>query len=109
MLGYPRPARWPPLATSEDNETRPRLVLATISALISALSGTGRCQMTDSDRLWTGPAPEPAGLTELAVRLARPAGELALRRREQGLSVDTKSSATDLVTDADRAVEELLR
>lgn len=51
----------------------------------------------------------PAELTELAVRLARQAGELALRRREQGLSVGTKSSATDVVTDADRAVEEMLR
>jgi len=55
------------------------------------------------------PAIEPAELTELAAELARRAGALALRRREQGLSVATKSSATDLVTDADRAVEEMLR
>jgi myo-inositol-1(or 4)-monophosphatase len=52
---------------------------------------------------------EPAELTELAVSLARRAGALALLRRAHGLSVGTKSSATDVVTDADRAVEEMLR
>jgi myo-inositol-1(or 4)-monophosphatase len=54
-------------------------------------------------------AVEASELTELAASLARRAGALALRRREQGLSVGTKSSATDVVTDADRAVEEMLR
>jgi myo-inositol-1(or 4)-monophosphatase len=64
--------------------------------------------MTDGNRpdRATG---EPAELTELAARLARQAGALAVRRREQGLTVGTKSSATDVVTDADRAVEDLLR
>jgi len=68
--------------------------------------------MTDSNRPSrprAGLDPEPAELTALAIQLARQAGELALRRREQGLSVGTKTSATDVVTDADRAVEELLR
>jgi myo-inositol-1(or 4)-monophosphatase len=65
--------------------------------------------MTDGNQPGRDAEVEAAELTELAVTLARQAGELALRRRERGLSVDTKSSATDLVTDADRAVEELLR
>ena len=48
-------------------------------------------------------------LTQLAVDLAVRAGALALRVAERGLSVSTKSSATDVVTDADRAVEDFLR
>jgi len=64
--------------------------------------------MTDGNRP-DGPSAEAAELLGLATRLARQAGALALRRREHGLSVATKSSATDVVTDADRAVEELLR
>ena len=64
--------------------------------------------MTDGNRPDQPPA-EPAELLGLATRLARQAGALALRRREHGLSVHTKSSATDVVTDADRAVEEFLR
>jgi len=54
-------------------------------------------------------APDPAGLTELACLLARRGGALALARQQSGLAVTTKSSPTDVVTDADRAVEELLR
>lgn len=53
--------------------------------------------------------PDPFELTRLAVVLARQAGEFMQRRRAAGLSVSTKSSATDVVTDADHAVEELLR
>jgi myo-inositol-1(or 4)-monophosphatase len=52
---------------------------------------------------------EPAALTELAIGLARRAAELMLARRAQGFSISTKSSATDVVTDADHAVEEFLR
>jgi myo-inositol-1(or 4)-monophosphatase len=58
---------------------------------------------------------EPAGgeslaaqLLALALELAGEAGELMLRLRNEGLSVSTKSSSTDLVTDADRAVEAYL-
>ncbi|MFL6162370.1 MAG: inositol monophosphatase family protein [Jatrophihabitantaceae bacterium] len=71
--------------------------------------------MTDGNEPARGPAGpaaepiEPAELLELAVSLARPAGALALGLREHGLTVGTKSSATDVVTDADRAVEQLLR
>ncbi len=54
-------------------------------------------------------AVEPAELTALAVELAQRAGELARTRRAAGFSVSTKSSATDVVTDADRAVEDMLR
>ncbi|MCW2541709.1 MAG: Inositol-phosphate phosphatase [Frankiales bacterium] len=59
--------------------------------------------------------PDPAGLPPVQAELARltrelavAAGELALLRRSQGLDIDTKSSVTDVVTDADRAVEEYL-
>lgn len=48
-------------------------------------------------------------LTELAVELAQRAGELMQRRRTLGMTVSTKSSATDVVTDIDRAVEDQLR
>jgi myo-inositol-1(or 4)-monophosphatase len=54
-------------------------------------------------------APEPAELAEIAVELAGRAGTLALRHQAAGLSVSTKSAVTDVVTDADRAVEEFLR
>lgn len=56
-----------------------------------------------------GSDPDPVRLAELAVELAGRAGALMMRHRAAGLSVDTKSSATDLVTDADHAVEEFLR
>jgi len=44
----------------------------------------------------------------LAVELAERAGALMLDRRRADLVVATKSSATDIVTDADRAVESFL-
>jgi myo-inositol-1(or 4)-monophosphatase len=48
-------------------------------------------------------------LLDLAVTAARAGAELAVRRRAEGLGVvDTKSTDTDLVTAADRAVERLL-
>jgi myo-inositol-1(or 4)-monophosphatase len=48
-------------------------------------------------------------LLELALRIAREAGELVRVRREVGVRVAaTKSSATDMVTDADRASEALI-
>lgn len=55
------------------------------------------------------PAAIPTHLRDLAVQLALQAGELMLSRRAAGFSVSTKSSATDVVTDADHAVEQLLR
>lgn len=49
-------------------------------------------------------------LGDLAVAIARDAGALIRRRREEGVQVaETKSSATDIVTEADRASEELIR
>lgn len=52
----------------------------------------------------------PDELRDLALRVGREAAALARRMREEGVDVaDTKSSATDVVTRADRAVEELLR
>ncbi|HEV7742881.1 MAG TPA: inositol monophosphatase family protein, partial [Pseudolysinimonas sp.] len=49
-------------------------------------------------------------LRALATSIAIEAGELAARRRREGVEVaDTKSSAVDVVTEADREVERLIR
>lgn len=45
---------------------------------------------------------------ELAASLVRDAGRLAQRMRASGVRTDTKSSPADLVTDADRAAEQLV-
>lgn len=45
---------------------------------------------------------------ELATRLVRRAGALAARMRAEGLTADTKTSITDVVTAADHAAEELV-
>ncbi|MBA3783069.1 inositol monophosphatase family protein [Nocardioides sp. InS609-2] len=55
-------------------------------------------------------APKPTDLRDLALDVARQAAVLVAERREAGVSVaDTKSSAVDVVTEADRASEELIR
>jgi myo-inositol-1(or 4)-monophosphatase len=52
---------------------------------------------------------DPSELAALAERLARAAGDDAHRGRAAGLvEVDTKSSATDMVTDLDRRTETLI-
>jgi myo-inositol-1(or 4)-monophosphatase len=56
-----------------------------------------------------GMPPDAVELADIAVELASRAGALALRHQAAGLSVSSKSSATDVVTDADQAVEEFLR
>ncbi|MFC7788555.1 inositol monophosphatase family protein [Microbacterium sp. MAHUQ-60] len=49
-------------------------------------------------------------LGALAADIARDAGELALRRRKEGVSLAaTKSTLADIVTEADREVERLIR
>jgi myo-inositol-1(or 4)-monophosphatase len=49
-------------------------------------------------------------LEALAIDIAREAGELARRRRVEGVAIAaTKSSIADIVTDADREVEALIR
>jgi myo-inositol-1(or 4)-monophosphatase len=49
-------------------------------------------------------------LLDLATSIALEAGELAARRRREGVHVaDTKSSVVDVVTEADREVERLIR
>jgi len=56
-------------------------------------------------------SPEPlsfAELGQLAVELAVGAGQVAKQGRARGFRVDTKSSATDLVTEVDRRVERWL-
>ena len=52
--------------------------------------------------------PAPAELT-LAVKLSMEAGDLLLRHRREGArGVDTKTTGTDMVSDADRAAEALI-
>ncbi|MFT4213171.1 MAG: inositol monophosphatase family protein [Microbacterium sp.] len=49
-------------------------------------------------------------LLHVAVEIAREAGALARRRREEGVTVAaTKSTLADIVTEADREVEDLIR
>jgi myo-inositol-1(or 4)-monophosphatase len=49
-------------------------------------------------------------LLDLAVDIAREAGELARRRRSEGVTIAaTKSALADIVTEADREVETLIR
>lgn len=56
-----------------------------------------------------GMASEPL-LEALAIDIAREAGELARRRRTEGVAIAaTKSSIADIVTEADREVETLIR
>jgi myo-inositol-1(or 4)-monophosphatase len=52
--------------------------------------------------------PGAADLEALAMELAERAGRLMLERRAEGFTVSSKSSATDVVTDADEAVERFL-
>jgi myo-inositol-1(or 4)-monophosphatase len=61
------------------------------------------------DPVGAGMPPDPVQLSDIAVELAGRAGALALRHQAAGLSVSSKSSVTDMVTDADQAVEEFLR
>jgi myo-inositol-1(or 4)-monophosphatase len=52
----------------------------------------------------------PPQLEALAIDIAREAGALARRRRTEGVAIAaTKSSIADIVTDADREVEALIR
>jgi myo-inositol-1(or 4)-monophosphatase len=54
------------------------------------------------------PSPDLAELAALALDTARAAAALAVRLRAAPLEIDTKSSGTDMVTNADRAVEALI-
>ena len=55
-------------------------------------------------------AADPQALLELALATAREAGELVVRLRSEGVEVaGTKSSPIDIVTEADRACEVLVR
>jgi myo-inositol-1(or 4)-monophosphatase len=54
-------------------------------------------------------APEPAALAGLACAVALEAGELLRSRHGQVRVVQTKSSPTDVVTQMDRAAEDLIR
>lgn len=50
-----------------------------------------------------------ADLLDIATRIAREAGDLAARRRREGVEIATKSVAADIVTAADREVEAFIR
>lgn len=53
---------------------------------------------------------DAAELLEIAVPIAREAGALAARRRAEGVTIAaTKSALADIVTEADREVEDLIR
>ncbi len=55
-------------------------------------------------------APTPAALRDLALSVARAGAALVRERRTRGVTVaDTKSSTVDVVTEADRACEQLIR
>jgi myo-inositol-1(or 4)-monophosphatase len=54
-------------------------------------------------------APDPQALAALACSVAQEAGELLLSARGRAAVVQTKSSPTDVVTEMDRAAEELIR
>ena len=56
----------------------------------------------------TAPRDQPSELLALAVRLARAAGAIQRDRFETGVSIQTKSSAIDLVTEVDHACESLI-
>jgi myo-inositol-1(or 4)-monophosphatase len=57
-----------------------------------------------------GEAADPAQLLTLALEIGREAAALIAERRAVGVHVaDVKTSATDIVTEADRASEELIR
>ena len=67
----------------------------------SACYGAGMTTLT---------VPDAAELLEIARMLAREGAELARRRREEGVELAArKSSITDVVTEADREVEEHIR
>ncbi len=53
--------------------------------------------------------PDPAGLRDLAVSIAREAGELLASRAGRVEVAATKSSPTDVVTEMDRRAEDLIR
>jgi 3'-phosphoadenosine 5'-phosphosulfate (PAPS) 3'-phosphatase len=56
-----------------------------------------------------GATTDPYELLDIAVAAAREGAELAFRSRVEGIGeIGTKTTATDLVTAADRAVERLL-
>ena len=60
-------------------------------------------------RVSQAPAPDPAALAELACAVALEAGEELRSWHGQVRVVQTKSSPTDVVTQMDRAAEELIR
>jgi myo-inositol-1(or 4)-monophosphatase len=73
---------------------------------VSAAAGPAR---DGSGAARAGDGPDPAGLRDLAVSVAREAGELLASRAGRVEVAATKSSPTDVVTEMDRRSEELIR
>src|SRR5215469_7534556 len=55
------------------------------------------------------PSPDPLALAELARTVAQEAADLLLASHDQAAVVQVKSSPTDVVTQLDRAAEQLIR
>ena len=66
--------------------------------------------LTRARRRYRGRMPLAEDLQAVAIEIAREAGELARRRRSEGVAIAaTKSALADIVTEADREVEALIR
>lgn len=50
----------------------------------------------------------PIHLLQIAKKLAHDAGQLALQIQERGFKVETKGNHTNMVTEADKACEQLI-
>ena len=115
----PRPAgragggRARPAAGPVDGR-QPRPDLPTCARSAAAPTRAGRCRRwaarDDAPRPSADDRPDPAALLDLALAVAREAAALVRERRTAPVEVaDTKTSPTDVVTEVDRASEDLIR
>ncbi len=75
--------------------------------------GRGGLRTGDADAVavgsrWPGAQPQLAALADLAVELAREAGQVHRRGLSRTLRVETKSSSSDLVSEVDREAERVI-
>ncbi len=69
---------------------------------------TGHGEAVAAASCWAGAQPRLAALADLAVDLAREAGQVHRHALERTLRVETKSSSTDLVSEVDRESERVI-